>query len=593
MRLFTTIFVAICFAVTGFYLWSMVRHQTQQIKTGYQNDTQRIALELDNKLAGIRNLLNDISNITWVKKLSTSSDIFLREFTALQRIECQTELSRYLAIDSSIMDIAVYVADREIVLCQKGWFRCKEYRSYLLDRCDIEPNDIFAAAAKKNEADAFLNLELNTQDGRNTIIIKSLVNVAAPPASLILILNRNTFNQSIEKLGGENVLGIEVMNSSGGILFHTAQKEVDGYQLTTPSKVLPVSYRVTYLEPSAVLSQYSFVNLVFCGILFIMLALALLAAFLLSLHNIRPLQKLMDSISGLMGESQSHPGETSEFEQIEASFARLYAQKQDLQENIRENYNLTRQYALMLVLSGDQKFWEWARHFETLGIPFTEDQSYSVWILTQRQDPPEQIDYVAVFLELPLELVSAEEIPVGPMQTVLILGQKAPSACAHYEQAAEQAKQLILERYGALVEFQIGKCCGPGILGISQSYHELTEVSNQKGKDPAYRKTGRELAQYIEENYCDPDMSLKDLSNRWNLSVPTVSRLCKEALGTSFIDYVTKLRLEKAKQLLQLGHSPAEVAEAVGYGSEYSFRRAFQRNENCRLQDWKPSSPSP
>ena len=79
MRLFTTIFVAICFAVTGFYLWSMVRHQTQQIKTGYQNATQRIALELDNKLAGIRNLLNDISNITWVKKLSTSSDVFLSD----------------------------------------------------------------------------------------------------------------------------------------------------------------------------------------------------------------------------------------------------------------------------------------------------------------------------------------------------------------------------------------------------------------------------------------------------------------------------------------------------------------------------------
>ena len=75
------------------------------------------------------------------------------------------DVNLYLAIDSSIMDIAVYIADREIVLCQKGWFRCNEYRSYLLDRCDIEPNDIFAAAAKKNEADAFLNLELNTQDG--------------------------------------------------------------------------------------------------------------------------------------------------------------------------------------------------------------------------------------------------------------------------------------------------------------------------------------------------------------------------------------------------------------------------------------------
>ena len=92
---------------------------------------------------------------------------------------------------------------------------------------------------------------------------------------------------------------------------------------------------------------------------------------------------------------------------------------------------------------------------------------------------------------------------------------------------------------------------------------------------------------YIDAHFCDPELSLKDLGQRWGLSVSTVSRLCKEAMGVSFLAYLTSLRLEKAQELLACSEmTPAQVAEAVGYTSEYSFRRAFSRNENCRLQDW-------
>ncbi len=117
MRLYTAIFAVICLAVAGLYLWNVTRHQTQQIQREYQSDANRIAIELDNQLERIQDLMKDISGITWVQKLSTSSDVFLKDFTALEIIECQKELSRYLAVDEAITDIAVYLPDRGKLLC--------------------------------------------------------------------------------------------------------------------------------------------------------------------------------------------------------------------------------------------------------------------------------------------------------------------------------------------------------------------------------------------------------------------------------------------------------------------------------------------
>lgn len=76
MRLYTAIFAVICLAVAGLYLWNVTRHQTQQIQREYQSDANRIAIELDNQLERIQDLMKDISGITWVQKLSTSSDVF-------------------------------------------------------------------------------------------------------------------------------------------------------------------------------------------------------------------------------------------------------------------------------------------------------------------------------------------------------------------------------------------------------------------------------------------------------------------------------------------------------------------------------------
>lgn len=84
--------------------------------------------------------------------------------------------------------------------------------------------------------------------------------------------------------------------------------------------------------------------------------------------------------------------------------------------------------------------------------------------------------------------------------------------------------------------------------------------------------------QYIDEHYADPDLSLTRVSDHLGLPPSVLSQLFKEAMGEKFIDYVLKVRMLKAKQLLVETDAPIQViAEQVGYPNVISFYRAFKK----------------
>jgi len=81
---------------------------------------------------------------------------------------------------------------------------------------------------------------------------------------------------------------------------------------------------------------------------------------------------------------------------------------------------------------------------------------------------------------------------------------------------------------------------------------------------------------YIHANYMR-DISLDECADRAGTSPYTLSRLFKQITGVNFIDYVTNIRIEKAKELLQDPHRKInEVATDVGYQQRY-FNRIFKK----------------
>lgn len=89
-----------------------------------------------------------------------------------------------------------------------------------------------------------------------------------------------------------------------------------------------------------------------------------------------------------------------------------------------------------------------------------------------------------------------------------------------------------------------------------------------------------QILQYLEENYMDSNLSLALLADSFHLSGPYLSRYFKDQTGMNFADYLCRLRIQKAKELLKEEISIQEIAERVGYNSSNSFIRTFKRYES-------------
>jgi two-component system response regulator YesN len=111
--------------------------------------------------------------------------------------------------------------------------------------------------------------------------------------------------------------------------------------------------------------------------------------------------------------------------------------------------------------------------------------------------------------------------------------------------------------------------------GMTDAYEALSaEVANKSS-----HRSFVVLAQsYIDGHYGEPDLSLEEVAAAAQISPGYLSRLLKHETGFSFIDYLTRVRINKAVQIMG---DPAvkvyEVAEAVGYQSQHYFSRAFKR----------------
>ncbi|TDF96157.1 helix-turn-helix domain-containing protein [Paenibacillus piri] len=97
-----------------------------------------------------------------------------------------------------------------------------------------------------------------------------------------------------------------------------------------------------------------------------------------------------------------------------------------------------------------------------------------------------------------------------------------------------------------------------------------------------------DMKAYIESHFADPDLSLTVLSDQFELHPNYLSRLFKEEFGEKFIDYLTKMRIERAKKLLaETGHSVQDVSVQVGYTLSVSFIRVFKKHVGMTPGDYR------
>ena len=118
---------------------------------------------------------------------------------------------------------------------------------------------------------------------------------------------------------------------------------------------------------------------------------------------------------------------------------------------------------------------------------------------------------------------------------------------------------------------------------------KIAEATNTiaKAQENIQRTPVEKALRYIDENY-GKDISLDEMSQMMGISSYYFSKLFKNETGTNFIDYLTNIRINKAKELLDEGRlSVKEIGIEVGYPDPNYFSRIFKKNVGKSPSEYK------
>ncbi len=117
------------------------------------------------------------------------------------------------------------------------------------------------------------------------------------------------------------------------------------------------------------------------------------------------------------------------------------------------------------------------------------------------------------------------------------------------------------------------------VLSAMQRIREQREQQTQTVLDRAKN--------YIQGRYTE-DLSLEEVADSVHLNPHYFSKIFKQQVGTTFIDYVTSLRIDKAKALMATGQlSLKEVCFEVGYNDPNYFSRVFKKVTGVTPSDYR------
>jgi len=155
-----------------------------------------------------------------------------------------------------------------------------------------------------------------------------------------------------------------------------------------------------------------------------------------------------------------------------------------------------------------------------------------------------------------------------------------------------EAEQLLLSD---VLRTELEKCIpvharilcgnGSGYESVAELYESLKERLADSLPLPAIIL---DALSYMNTRYTDNLFSLQDAADFLHITPQHLSRLFKSALGETFVEHLTMMRLHKALELLKKSDARMyEIAEQAGYSSQHYFCTSFKRALHISPQEYK------
>lgn len=114
----------------------------------------------------------------------------------------------------------------------------------------------------------------------------------------------------------------------------------------------------------------------------------------------------------------------------------------------------------------------------------------------------------------------------------------------------------------------------------------VRELASDLERPASCQRDIRTLLNYIDTHYTQ-DIGLTELADLAQMSPAHLSLYFKEKAGMSYIKYLTKVRIDKAKELLAQGRKPSEISELVGYNDYRYFSQVFKKREHMTPNEYR------
>ncbi len=154
---------------------------------------------------------------------------------------------------------------------------------------------------------------------------------------------------------------------------------------------------------------------------------------------------------------------------------------------------------------------------------------------------------------------------------------------------AQQAMKLGVRSYvtkpvdeDELAEAILAIQAEPGrVSGADKPQPDASEVP------PVKRDTFELLLDYVREHFKE-DITQQELSERFYLNPVYISQLFRKRTGMTYQNYLTQLRINRARQYLEETDLMVyEICELVGYSDTAYFSRVFEKTVGIRPTDYR------
>lgn len=148
--------------------------------------------------------------------------------------------------------------------------------------------------------------------------------------------------------------------------------------------------------------------------------------------------------------------------------------------------------------------------------------------------------------------------------------------------------QDIAEKFGDLkTAFKVMNStsgCKNYLIGLIKEAILIRDQASTKKYSSIVDKAKR----YIGENYHAEHISLNNVAAHVNISPSHFSSIYSQEEGQTFIEYLTAIRMNKAKELLMCSNmKSSEIGFAVGYRDSHYFSYLFKKTQNCTPKEYR------